>query len=289
MAMVGWLLAGLVLVYIAFNWKLHEHIPHWFRSGRPSRRRPQVGHEAVSLDSGGASLKAWWTPVPAGEPTRAALLIFHGNQETIGDWVDTLALLHRHGVATLIFDYAGFGTSSGRPSVAQMRRDGAAALREFLRRAPAGVRRYALGFSMGGAVMLESVLPVQRQLTGIILSGAYASVRSLAPDLFRAPRWLARLLPDFHNSLKRVPAIKRPLLIVHSRHDDVVPAWHAQELVQAAPMGLLHLVDAAAHNDIFRGCHPAYWTPMLTFMQVAPGAVASRPAAAAPRPALVEA
>src|SRR4051794_31740335 len=57
--------------------------------------------EAVTFESRGNKLNAFF--VPAEGP---ALLIFHGNGESISGWVPALKLLHDGGVAAMVFDYS---------------------------------------------------------------------------------------------------------------------------------------------------------------------------------------
>jgi hypothetical protein len=59
---------------------------------------------------------------PRGE-TRVAVLICHGIGETVQHWFRVQQLLAANGVASLVFDYSGYGQSSGRFGAAQSRRD----------------------------------------------------------------------------------------------------------------------------------------------------------------------
>lgn len=266
---LGVSVAGTVLAaYVLFNWKLHEFTSNWFQSGKSAPRSPDGAHQDIRLISGGARLHAWWmTPEPS-RPAKAALIIFHGNQETLADWSDVLPALRERGIAGFIFDYAGFGESSGRSTIAQLRADGRVALREFLHRAPAGVPRYAMGFSMGGPVLLKSIVDVQDKFAGIMLCATYTSVRDLVPEVMRIPPWLARFLPDFHNNVRSLSRLSRPTLIVHSRDDGVVPIWHARRLAAISSNAALNEIAEAAHTDIFKVVHPAYWRPIWLFMGI---------------------
>src|SRR5260370_25203797 len=104
--------------------------------------------EELPIDSGGRALRSFY--VPADGPS---LLIFHGSGEAISGWVDVLELLHRAGIAAMVFDYSGFGASQGEPSLAHFHEDGLAAWDAFRVRAPAGERprRLRAPVARGGA------------------------------------------------------------------------------------------------------------------------------------------
>ncbi len=79
-----------------------------------------------SIPSGDNRLDAAFV-VPANEPARAALLICHGIAETVDTWLPVQQLLAAHGVASLLFDYSGFGKSTGHPDWSQFEQDTVAA------------------------------------------------------------------------------------------------------------------------------------------------------------------
>src|SRR5690348_9682912 len=74
--------------------------------------------QRLTLASGDRTLDAVLVRAPA--DTAPALLIFHGTAEAVSFWADTQALLYRHGVTSMVFDYSGFGRSTGRPTVAHL-------------------------------------------------------------------------------------------------------------------------------------------------------------------------
>jgi len=58
-------------------------------------------------------LHAWY--VPAELDTKQTVLFFHGNAGNISHRLETIKLYHQFGFNFLIFDYRGFGNSSGKP------------------------------------------------------------------------------------------------------------------------------------------------------------------------------
>ena len=76
-------------------------------------------------------------------------------------------------------------------------------------------------------------------------------------------RQLARI--DY-NTLKRVPEIKAPLLIIHSPDDNVIPYDHSQRLFAAANEPKEFLTIRGGHNDGFLISAPAYEAKVAAFV-----------------------
>jgi len=83
--------------------------------------------------------------------------------------------------------------------------------------------------------------PNYRQRTGIDLV--------LRPVQFTRNGRDVRLLSDFlERQSKRYPSIDQPLLMIHGRDDDIVPAWnHADRLVDLLPQAMLSELPGTGH------------------------------------------
>ena len=83
--------------------------------GRSLDRTPaaiDVGYADVAIEtSDGILLHGWFIP---GDSDRV-LLFFHGNAGNISHRLESLRLFNTLGLTVLIFDYRGYGRSSGRP------------------------------------------------------------------------------------------------------------------------------------------------------------------------------
>ncbi|NDY96535.1 alpha/beta hydrolase [Wenzhouxiangella limi] len=194
----------------------------------------------------GQTLHAWWLPHPA---PRATLLFSHGNAGNVSHRLDSLRIFHELGLSVLIYDYRGYGQSSGRPSEAGIYRDGKAALRWLVDQAdvdPADIVLF--GRSMGGAVAAR--LAGEWPVAALIVESSFTSVPDLAADIY----WW---LPARRLSRIRLPTLEfvsdsdQPTLIVHSRDDEIVPFSHGQRLHEAAPEPSRLLVLAGSHNTGF--------------------------------------
>ena len=77
-----------------------------------------VGLEKIGLDAGFGKVDAWFIPPFGGGMAAAApaVIFGHGNGELIDFWPDKLEGFARLGIALLLVEYPGYGSSAGSPS-----------------------------------------------------------------------------------------------------------------------------------------------------------------------------
>jgi fermentation-respiration switch protein FrsA (DUF1100 family) len=201
--------------------------------------------EELSLTTeDGERLGGWW--IDGRPPVIGHLLFCHGNGGNIGDRVATAASLSAAGLDVLLFDYRGYGTSTGSADEPGTYRDAhtaAAALR-----AHGGVdpgRIFYLGESLGGAVALQ--LAIEAPPRGLILQSTFTSIRDVARRHY--PFIPSRLVPDAYPSLQRIEGLRTPLLVLHGDRDETVPLGLGQALFDAAPEPKrMHVFPGRAHD-----------------------------------------
>lgn len=220
-----------------------------------------------TVASGDRRLRAWWIPASPGRDDGAAVLIVHGRGEAISDWIDPLKILHDGGVAIYIFDYSGFGESTGRATGAHLRQDVRAAFGDFLALAGGGGRRFAMGLSLGTGFLLDVAPDFQKRLDGVILVGSYSSARDAAVQTRALPRALTWLLPDVYDNVEAVERIHVPLLLIHSDADETFPIWMPEKVFAAAHRPkTLALLHGLAHDSLLHGHAAEILAPAVGFM-----------------------
>ncbi|MCU0535901.1 MAG: alpha/beta hydrolase [Hydrococcus sp. Prado102] len=207
-------------------------------------------YEEVWLAVSTGKLHAWW--IESSKPDAPVLLYFHGNGSNIGDLVNRASRFHDLGLSVLLFDYRGYGKSSGPfPNEMLVYEDAQAALNYLTQTRkipPQNILLY--GHSLGGAIAIE-LASKHPNLAGTIVEGAFTSIRAVAEEVS-----LYRLFPidwivtERFDSISKVRSLHMPILFIHGTIDDVVPAKMSQELYNAAsePKKLL-LIPDAGHND----------------------------------------
>lgn len=191
-------------------------------------------------------LSGWFIPA---RPARATLLFHHGNAGNIAHRLDSIRLFHELGLSVFIFDYRGYGESSGKPSEAGTYRDAEAAWRYLTgtRGIDAG-DIVIFGRSLGAAIAAH--LARHHPPRALIVESAFTSVPDFGAEHYRffPVRLLARFRYDARAALQ---AIHAPVLIVHSRDDEIIPFHHGERLYAAANEPKRFLPIAGGHNDGF--------------------------------------
>lgn len=255
--------AGLAL-YVYFFQERLVYFPEL-----PSRRVDStpasvgLGFEAVSLATeDGETLAGWFVPAPR---PRGTVLYIHGNGGNIGHRVEIIRDFHELGLNVLIFDYRGYGASSGTPSEQGTYRDALAAWRHLTetRRIPAASIVF-FGESLGGAV---AAWLAERHAPGaLVLYAAFTSVADMARALYPVlPAGLvARLDYDTRAALARVAC---PVLILHSREDEIVPYAQGERLFATAPGKKTLVALRGGHNDALFVSRDVYRRALEDFLR----------------------
>ncbi len=245
------LLTGLLL-YLGLMGFLYLYQDHLlYLPDVPSREvtatPAQVGlaFEPVTLTADdGVRLDGWFLPR---EQARATLLFFHGNAGNLSHRLDSLRLFHDLGLAVLIIDYRGYGRSEGKPSEAGIYQDAEAAWRYLTetRQLPPG-RILLLGRSFGGAV--AGYLASRHPALGVVLESTFTSAPELASRLYPwiPARWLTRVDYD---TRARLADMRMPVMVIHSRQDDLIPFAQGQALFTEARPPKRFLELNGSHNN----------------------------------------
>ena len=235
-------LLGLILYLMQERMVFLANMP-----GRALIATPQqlgLEFDDVYFETGdGVTLHGWY--VHAREP-RGTLLFFHGNAGNISHRLDSIAIFDALGLDTLIIDYRGYGQSDGKPSEAGTYEDAEAAWHYLV--TERGVRAdniVVFGRSLGGAVAAR--LAKRHQPAAVIVESTFTSAVDVARRLYWyfPVRLITRLDYPVVNDLA---AAQCPVLVVHSRNDEILPFAMAETLYAAAPEPKSFLELSGDHN-----------------------------------------
>ena len=156
----------------------------------------------VTDDGQTLNLQTWIPTDAAGKPIppKAAIVALHGFDDYAEEFAEPGTFLAEHGITTFAYDQRGFGHSDnpGRwPGAETLKQDLRTAIRLVRARLP-GVPVYALGSSMGGAVVLAALADGGPDLPdGAILAPPAVWARETQPLVNRAVLWAGvRIIPD---------------------------------------------------------------------------------------------
>src|SRR5690606_17983525 len=196
--------------------------------------RPDAPAAITWVDAPGARL-ACASHRPRGGPL---LCHFHGNGETVGDYVPALAeAFAARGVDTFFAEYRGYGASTGTPRLGAMLTDVEAILEAL---AVPAERVIAYGRSNGSTYAIEAARRRPR-LGGLVIESGIAD--PLERILLRArPEELGVSAAELRAAVKAeldhegtLRAFPGPVLVLHAQHDRAVDPSHAERNAAWAP------------------------------------------------------
>jgi fermentation-respiration switch protein FrsA (DUF1100 family) len=200
--------------------------------------------ERVLKTPDGAILIAWFGPAPPGRPT---LLYFHGNAGNLANRSERVRRYVARGLGVFMLSYRGYSGSTGRPSERANVADAKLAYEALIAEGVAADDIILYGESLGSGVAVQ--LAAEKPVGGIILDAPYTSIVDVAADAY--PFFPVRpFLFDRYETLRYLPKIDAPLLVIHGEEDEVIPVAMGRA-VYAAANGPKEIVTfpGAGHSD----------------------------------------
>jgi fermentation-respiration switch protein FrsA (DUF1100 family) len=214
----------------------------------------------------GETVAGWF--VPAGTNGNGfTVLDCHGNAGDIGDRIGTVLTFHEMGLNLYIFDYRGYGDSTGTPTEKGTYTDARAAWDYLVdqRGIPAD-RIVIFGRSLGGAVAAWLGTQVKPRL--LVVESSFTSAPDMARRMFPMfpVRWLCRFRYD---ALSAIRQVKCPVIVAHSPADEMIPYEHGRRLFAAAPEPKQFVEIRGDHNAGGLDLDPEYQKLVLATLGAA--------------------
>ena len=210
--------------------------------------------ERFTLLSGGRRLSAVYVSAGQGTPV---FLICHGIGERVEYWGDVQRLLKEMGISSMVFNYTGFGASSGTVRTACCEEDAVTAFSELINRGARSI--FLLGFSLGSGV--ASAIAARVDTDGLILCEGFSSLRDAAGAV-GLPRSLTFFAEDVWPTAKLVSELDLPVLVVHSDADGLFPVSMAVRVTKACRRGESMILKGFGHNAPIFAAAESYWGPI---------------------------
>ena len=229
-------------------------------SGEERQKIPSL--ETIWIQTSFGKIEAWYIP-PArrSDNQPVPLVIFaHGNAEYIDFCVQEMSQFSHWGMGTLLVEFPGYGRSEGKPSQASITEAFINAYDFMAQRKDIDASKIILyGRSIGGGAICS--LSKHRSAAALILMSTFTSVRSFS-SRYLVPAFLVR---DPFDNLAAVGTFQGPVLILHGKHDEIIPIAHGKSLYQASPNAQFRSY-ACGHND----CPPdwrKFWGEIEKFLK----------------------
>lgn len=222
---------------------------------------PDLEHGSVHTfpSGGGERISAYlYRPLP----DRPVVLMFHGNGEVMTDYINEFLYAMRGiGLNFCVVDYRGYGLGDGDPCLSAILEDGRAAWDYFTGEVGIPAERIVLlGRSMGSIPALELASAHSDEFMGLVVESGIAGfhrwidrmemmIQQMGIDAEALKESLMRNL----DHEKKIKAVQRPILILHTENDGIVPSQNARMLYEwAGPeRATLNIFPMGDHNTIF--------------------------------------
>ncbi len=249
----------------------------------PSASEFKMPYQEVWVSVGRDRIYGWWIPAPsnqerftpiANEPTRIlkspkVMLYLCGVGRNIGDYnyLARMQAFRQLGFSVLVFDYRGYGRSTGKfPTESQVYQDTEAVWNYLRQRVPAD-QIVIYGESLGGAIALN-LATKHSDAKGLILQSSFTSMAEVTEQRgFFGLFPIDVLLTERFNSLEKIRSLKVPVLLLHGTEDSIVPMQMSQVLYNAAPEPKqLFLIPGADHVRIYQPGNGSYLKAITGFV-----------------------
>ena len=219
--------------------------------------------EEVDFKSGdGTSLHGWFFPAK-GATSKGTVIHLHGSDRNITYTIVNSHWLMDRGFNLFVFDYRGYGKSSGKPDRAGLVQDVLAAIETMQSRDDVGENPIWLwGQSMGGQLAIVSAAKQGGDgLAGVISEATYSNYSGHISDKMAnmGPLWLVHwglwlTTSDDHSAIRSVDQLTDvPLLLIHGDADQAVAPYHSDRLFEkAGEHKEIWRVPGAGHLKVFQ-------------------------------------
>lgn len=180
----------------------------------------------------GHMLHGWYFEIPSSQRT---ILLSHGIGGNISSRVDLIELYLKAGTSVFIYDYQGYGRSSGNASLKNIVEDGYSAYNYLTGELAVDPNTVVLaGESLGTGV--TCALSKRVKAAALVLQSPFSSlakrVSEVVPIFRNKPKWIEPTAGLENDLVLSGP--HPPVLIVHGDKDTTVPVSHAHHLYQSA-------------------------------------------------------
>lgn len=165
--------------------------------------------------------------------TDLIFLHFHGSAQNLLTYhFPIIKQLTEKGFQVFTFDYSGYGFSDGKATRKNVLTDAYSAL-DFIKNNPIFKNKKVIIFGQSYGGYLASVVGSNRQndTEGMIIEGAFYSHRK---EAVYTAGFVANIVYDGIRAEKEIKKNKKPILIIHSKEDDMTPIKFGRKIFDEA-------------------------------------------------------
>lgn len=251
------LIRSILIIYILIGFWAFFFSDRLIFLPRPSSY--QTNQDFVKLKSRNRTqITGIYLPLPKAEYT---ILYSHGNGEDLGEILPRLRDLRDIGFNIFSYDYQGYGTSQGRPSVAGAYQDVNAAYEYLTQKLGIPANKIIVyGYSVGGGPSVD--LASRQPVAGLVIESSFTTA-------FRVVTGIPVYPFDKFPNIDNIKNVNCPVLVIHGNADRVIPFYHGQQLFAMVDQPKLSFwVNGAGHLNLLEVAGEEYVKVMTEFIRL---------------------
>lgn len=217
-------------IYAQFSQPTHQ--PLFFDKNNDTIHLNFILKSVVFKSESGNELNGWLLTPKDKTPT-VTLLHFHGNAGNLISQYGAISELTKHGFQLFLFDYSGFGFSTGKATRKNVLKEGNSAV-TFVSNMPEtqNTKLLIYGQSLGGHLGAVVAAANQDFINGLIIEGAFSSHKDIAKEV--AGGFGKLFVKELYAAKQSVKEFHKPVLVIHSSEDAIIPIKLGQRIFDNA-------------------------------------------------------
>jgi len=180
----------------------------------------------------GNTIAYLWIPSSTATPAKGIVAHFHGNSGHMEATQEKVNWLSEHGYDVMVFDYSGFGHSTGKVSDEAAYYDAITVLQYLaILRSDSQLPLFVIATSTGGNIFMRAQADYPTTIDGMVIDSSFTSYINEAEYILNKGflgdwySWLAHIvMRDDYAAKERVDALPdTDSLVIHCEGDRIVP------------------------------------------------------------------
>ncbi|MBS1549100.1 MAG: alpha/beta fold hydrolase [Bacteroidetes bacterium] len=189
--------------------------------------------ESVIFKSKNGNLLNGWFLKPKNIKPKVTLFHLHGNAGNLSTQLSTISDLTKDGFQIFMFDYSGYGYSTGNATRENCLNDSFSAFEFFINNHNVKDTKILIyGQSLGGNLAIPLAKDNQNKIEGLVLEGTFLNAKNIGGHYLPI---IGNLIVknDFDNK-RNIKEFRKPILVVHSKEDKVIPIKLGKKIYEKA-------------------------------------------------------
>ena len=213
-----------------------NYTPTFFKNGEDISSNQYTVEGVIFTNKNGNRLNGWMLK-PKNIAITITVIHLHGNSGSILSQHKPMLELLKKGYQVFVFDYSGFGFSTGEATRKNLLIDGVAAVNYIKQRDDVkGTKLVLFGQSFGGHLASSVGAICNKDLDAVVIEGGFSNHKDLAAQGAKPfVAFMSRIfVKEFYKGTKDIKKITKPILIIHSADDTVIPYYMGEKLFKNA-------------------------------------------------------